>query len=405
MKLLKLILTGIVSGCFMTSAFASSSPSALKQLESITGVDLTSKNLDRDLSGAELENLKNTNYFEYTEYLTDRCSAMLRQKSIPEIESALKQMEKQDPAKHKAYLECFQSHDTITPSSYEELSAQTKEQITDLSKERIGIGDSIHILMYIGSTIINVIKGGQIVHNNAYGCVWPKGADWRYFTWNKQAVYVFNYKKTILFGKLTAIDSTIVVSYKYDGKYKGRGQYLGNIQVVAEKVKTAFSHSISVTAELPPSSVENLNPQNPFDPVGAVDLNLSYIISWMFPSQKLYRYQIQGYGKLIDKDTGQEPFPAHIIDLKHEATGSNLLIKEKENKTFEGINRGYWITLKKCYEVIKEIVVIINGIQTLKPIVTQICEDVREWVDEPPQLDSPAPGQQPWQIAQQKGKM
>lgn len=318
MKLLKLILTSLVFSYFMTSTLVASSPSALEQLESITGVDLTNKSLDKDLSGPELENLRNKDYFKYTEYLTDRCSAMLEQKSISEIESILKQMEKVDPGKYKAYLECFKSRDEVTTVPYEELSPQTKKQIfSDLSESRIGIVEGAQILMYIGSTIINVIKGGEIVHNNAYGCVWPKDADWRYFTWNKQAVYVFNYKKKILFGKLTAIDSTIVVSYKYDGKYQGKGQYLGNIQVVADKVQTAFGHSISVTAELPPSSVENLNPQNPWEPVGAVDLNLSYIISWMFPSQKLYRYQIQGYGKLIDKNTGQEPFPAHIIDLEH----------------------------------------------------------------------------------------
>jgi hypothetical protein len=300
----------------MTSGFAVSFPTALEQLESITGVDLTNKNFDKDLSGAELENLKNTNYFEYTEYLTDRCSTLLNQKSPSEIEAALKGMEKEDPAKHKAYLECFESRDIITTVPYEKLSPQTKKQILLDSSDKIGIVDGVQILMYIGSTIINVIKGGEIVHNNAYGCVWPKGADWRYFTWNKQAVYAFNYKKTTLFGKLTAIDSTVVVSYKYDGKYKGKGQYLGNIQVVAEKCTTAFSHSISVTAELPPSSVENLVPQNPLDPVAAIDLNMSYTISWLFPGQKLYRYQIQGYGKLIDKNTNQEPFPPHIIDLK-----------------------------------------------------------------------------------------
>lgn len=315
MKLVKLILTGAVAGCFMTPSFAGSFPAALEQLGTITGVDLTGRNLNKELSGAELENLKNADYSEYTEYLADRCSALLREKSVSEIGAALKDLEKEDPAKHKCYLECFESQDAITRVTYEKLSPQTKEQLlSDLSVGKIGIVEGAQLLMYIGSTIMNVIKGGEIVHENAYGCVWPKDADWRYFTWNKQAVYAFNYKKTILFGKLTAIDSTVAVSYKYDGKYQGKGSYLGNIQVVAEKCTTAFSHSLSVTAQLPPSSVENLAPQNPLDPVAAIDLNMSYTISWLFPGQKLYRYQIQGSGKLIDKNTNQEPFPPHIID-------------------------------------------------------------------------------------------
>ncbi|MBI4656916.1 MAG: hypothetical protein HY746_09260 [Elusimicrobia bacterium] len=227
-------------------------------------------------------------------------------------------MEEHDPAKYQAYSECFKGEEMITPGSYDELSPETRELLArDFAPyDKIDTGTIINILTFIGTTLVKVIKGGQIVNHNAYGCVWPKDADWTQFTWKKQAIYVFNYKKTIMFGSLTAVDAVIAVSFKYDGQYDGKGKFLGNIQVVAEKCMTAFSHSISVTAELPPSSMENLSPQTPQNPVAGIDLNLSWLVSYMFPSMSVYKYQIQGFGRMIDRYTGQEPFKPTIIDLK-----------------------------------------------------------------------------------------
>ncbi|MFA5140252.1 MAG: hypothetical protein WC728_13555 [Elusimicrobiota bacterium] len=209
------------------------------------------------------------------------------------------------------------SQETLTPVPFEELSPRTRAILLGEKKQEALIPDvigTIGTIVSIGSTLISVIRGGEIVYNNGYAAVYPKDADWRYFTWKKQSVYSFRYKKTT--AGVTVVDSVVAVSFKYDGQYQGAGRYIGNIQVVGDKCWTLLGNTLHVTAELPASSVENLAPQTPLDPLAAISLNLTYANQAMVGSgSRRESYQIRGDGKIIDFATGLEPPGGAHIDL------------------------------------------------------------------------------------------
>ena len=202
--------------------------------------------------------------------------------------------------------------ETLIPVPFEELSAETRSRLTSAEprgpQEIIGM---VGTLVSIGSAVIKVIKGGEIVYNNGYAAVYPKDADWRFFEWKKQVVYSFRYIRKL--AGVTVVDSVIAVSFKYDGSYKGSGRYLGNIQVVGDKCYTMMSHKLTATAELPPSSVENLTPETPLNPLSAIGLNLTYAVSGLVNSgSRKEAYQLRGDGVIIDLATGEEPAGAAV---------------------------------------------------------------------------------------------
>jgi len=207
---------------------------------------------------------------------------------------------------------------TLTPVPFEELSQAAKARLLEDKQPKTvsGVIGIIGTLVSIGSAIINVVRGGEIVYSNGYGAVYPKDADWRYFTWKKQSIYTFRYKQTM--AGISVVDCVIAVSFKYDGQYNGSGRYIGNIQVVGDKCTTLMSNTLNVTAELPQSSVENLTPATPLDPLAAIALNLTYANTSLTGSgSRREAYQIRGDGTLIDLATGAEPKYAAVrrVDL------------------------------------------------------------------------------------------
>ncbi len=122
--------------------------------------------------------------------------------------------------KQEQYKRCFEPEIEIIPGSFERLSPATKFLLA--ARERTeenaqGIIGVIGPIVSIGSSLTNVIRGGEITYDDGYACVYPKDADWRYFTWKKQVFYTFRYVKKILFGTMPVIDSILVVSFKHDG--------------------------------------------------------------------------------------------------------------------------------------------------------------------------------------------
>lgn len=316
MKYFKAILPGIILSAAYANGFAGT---AVEQLSAVSGTEIKLPAAqENDLTGAEIQSLR-ANPDAQRKYMIDRCTRLIA-KPEAQITAYLNKLKKEDPAKYEAYEECFVPEVTITPGEFEGVSGVTKQRIAELKEpqqSRDAIG-AISTLISIGNSIINVIKGGEIVYNNGYAAVYPKNADWRYFTWAKQAVYTFNYKKKIVFGTVPVINSTIVASFKYDGEYKGHGQYIGNIQVVGDKCWTIFNNKLDVKAELPPSSVENINPATPLEPLAAIDLNITYTTTGIVTHTRMEHYKIKGDGNLVDAETGNEPTNAEIkhINLK-----------------------------------------------------------------------------------------
>lgn len=309
MRFLKIVLPGIFLGCMWTQGLAQNRPTAVDQL-----LDAQAR------TGTELLELK-ASPKEYRVYMIDRCTMLLDTFSEAEIRYFIERLETVNPALARDYNECFVPEISITPVPFQDISSFTRDLLIGRplhTGQEKGVIGTITTLITIGSTIIKVIRGGDIVYSNGYASVYPLDADWRYFTWNKQVFYTFRYVKKILWGTLKTIDSNIVVSFKYDGQYNGHGLYLGNIQVVGDRCWTAFSHGLNVKAELPPSSVENLTPETPLDPTAAIDFNLTYTTSFLFTNTRTERYRISGDGKLIDVLTGEEPSVAGVtrIDLK-----------------------------------------------------------------------------------------
>ncbi len=313
MRLLKIVLPVVFLGCVWTqSALGGPAQNRLTAVDQLISAQAR--------TGANLPGI-NASPKEHRKYMIDRCTMLLDTFTEAEIRYFIEELEMLNPALASDYKECFVPEISITPVPFQDISPFTRNLLIGrplhTGREK-GVIGTITTLITIGSTVISVIRGGDIVYNNGYASVYPLDADWRYFTWNKQVFYTFRYVKKILWGTLPTIDSNIAVSFKYDGQYKGRGLYLGNIQVVGDRCWTAFSHGLNVKAELPPSSMENLTPETPLDPTAAIDFNLTYTTSFLFTNTRTDRYRISGDGKLIDVLTGEEPSAAGVtrIDLK-----------------------------------------------------------------------------------------
>ncbi|MBI4656917.1 MAG: hypothetical protein HY746_09265 [Elusimicrobia bacterium] len=70
MKLFKSMLAGVICGCFLTMSFAGSLPRAVEQLKDAAGNQPQAYISQKELSGAELQNLKGADYSAYQRYLT-----------------------------------------------------------------------------------------------------------------------------------------------------------------------------------------------------------------------------------------------------------------------------------------------------------------------------------------------
>jgi hypothetical protein len=233
--------------------------------------------------------------------------------ALSQLKSAARRVE---PVQLKAQAQPV-SVETLTPVPFEALSPRTQALLRGDKKQEARASDvigTIGTIVSIGSTLISVIRGGEIVYDNGYAAVYPKDADWRYFTWKKQSVYAFRYKKTT--AGITVVDSVIAVSFKHDGRYQGSGRYIGNIQVVGDSCRTLLGNALHATAELPASSVENLTPETPQDPLAAISLILTYANRAMIGSgSRRETYQIRGDGRMLDLATGAEVPGGSHIDL------------------------------------------------------------------------------------------
>lgn len=91
----------------------------------------------------------------------------------------------------------------------------------------------------------------------AYAAALPEGVDWREMAgWRgpEGAVYAFTAKN--LYG-WTVVDLRYEVTRAYGGAWRGRGRYLTAVAVRLLKADVALGYSVSMRAEVPPSSVVN----------------------------------------------------------------------------------------------------------------------------------------------------
>ncbi|MBU2574981.1 MAG: hypothetical protein KKH28_12980 [Elusimicrobia bacterium] len=92
---------------------------------------------------------------------------------------------------------------------------------------------------------------------------------------------------------------TIRISFKYGGKYRGKGAYLGDIRARALKSESSNTAGLSLAAELPRSSVENCGSiNNPVSSIGLI-LNLSFKSNFYENAFQSFKFGLRGDGTLL----------------------------------------------------------------------------------------------------------
>lgn len=143
-----------------------------------------------------------------------------------------------------------------------------------------------------------IIQDNKVGDKPLTGNALPPRADEKDVQWDNNAQYVIVFKAKT--AGVSMAGASIKLSFNYGGKYKGRGLYIGGIEVMGDKAHSLLGKKLTAVAELPASSVRNCGSQN--HPVASIDLMLTFSttpIVWGDEAM-VFKYELRGDGTLLN---------------------------------------------------------------------------------------------------------
>ncbi len=190
-----------------------------------------------------------------------------------------------------------------------------------------GIIDNISVIANLMEKIFGIIEANQPVVNIAvnYANAVPLGiTHWTQLQgWSKPAVQNYSFTANGAFGS-QALKVDYQVHWIYGGNYQGKGKFLTGVTIEPISVYTAWGYKVSLTAEIPDSTVVNVGTQD--EPVAAMQVILKWIIHTSGKDiQQKAIYYVQGDGSMQEIGT---PF-------ENAARASNAAQLERVTKNIE----------------------------------------------------------------------
>jgi hypothetical protein len=147
------------------------------------------------------------------------------------------------------------------------------------------------LLVYNGMFSLQPLYGGNVLP--------PKVANEDELEWLRYEDFHVSLKQKNPKNSVIVSTLTIRISFKYGGKYQGKGAYMADIRVRGLKADSynVVGHSLSV--ELPRTSIENCASWN--NPVASIELilNLSYKFDFYHNAFQSFKLKLRGNGTLL----------------------------------------------------------------------------------------------------------
>ncbi|HOJ86551.1 MAG TPA: hypothetical protein PK103_01415 [Elusimicrobiales bacterium] len=87
------------------------------------------------------------------------------------------------------------------------------------------------------------------------------------------------------------------VQFRYNGNYQGKGKFLTGVTIEPISVETAWGYKVSLTAEVPDSTIANVGTHE--DPIASMQVQLKWTIHTVIKdAQQKAIYYVQGDGKI-----------------------------------------------------------------------------------------------------------
>lgn len=160
--------------------------------------------------------------------------------------------------------------------------------------------DTIDKIINIAQKVFEIIEKNQpVVNINVnYANAIPYGIQhWTQLQgWAKPKTVNYAFVATNLYG-VDVVKVKYQVQFRYNGNYQGKGKFLTGVTIEPISVETAWGYKVSLTAEVPDSTIANVGTHE--DPIASMQVQLKWTIhTVMKDSQQKAIYYVQGDGKI-----------------------------------------------------------------------------------------------------------
>ena len=197
--------------------------------------------------------------------------------------------------------------------------------------------DTIDKIVNLAQKVFEIIEKNQpVVNINVnYANAVPYGIQhWTQLQgWSKPKTETYRFIARNFFG-IKVVKVTYQLEFRYNGNYRGKGKFLTGVTIEPISVETVSGYSVSLSAEIPDSTIANVGTHE--DPIASMQVQLKWIIHTK--SKNIHQkaiYYVQGDGKYSEIAT---PFKGAVIEkvksLKIELPSEGGIIEKIKSVKF-----------------------------------------------------------------------
>jgi len=197
--------------------------------------------------------------------------------------------------------------------------------------------DTIDKIVNLGQKVWEIIEKNQpLVNINVnYANAVPYGIQhWTQLQgWSKPKTATYRFVAKNLYG-IEVVKVTYQLEFRYNGNYQGKGKFLTGVTIEPISVETAWGYNVSLSAEVPDSTIANVGTHE--DPIASMQVQLKWTIhTKLKDSQQKAIYYVRGDGEYGEIAT---PFKGAVIekgkDVKIELPSEGGIIEKIKSVKF-----------------------------------------------------------------------
>jgi len=191
--------------------------------------------------------------------------------------------------------------------------------------------DALDKIVNLMQKIFEIIEKNQPVVNISvnYANAVPYGTThWTQLQgWSKPATKKYSFSMKNAYG-MQVVKVTYQVHYTYNGNFQGKGKFLTGVTVEPLNVETAWGYKVSLTAEVPDSTIANVGTHD--NPIASMQVQLKWTVHTMIKditSKAIYYVQGDGYIQEIGtpfKNALEEKTQKTINDITEKIKATNF---------------------------------------------------------------------------------
>lgn len=159
--------------------------------------------------------------------------------------------------------------------------------------------DTIDKIVNLAEKVLGIIEKNQPVVdiNVNYANAVPYGIQhWTQLQgWSRPKTKTYEFVAKNLYG-VNVVKVRYQLQFRHNGNYQGKGKFLTGVTIEPISVETAWGYKVSLTAEVPDSTIANVGTHE--DPIASMQVQLKWKIHTVLKDvQQKVIYYVQGDGK------------------------------------------------------------------------------------------------------------